>query len=144
MSTASSAWFVMGGTISLAIAILQFVMYFGGPDVYRFCGTPESLIRFRLARPVTSFAVEILLAAMFTGFGVYAYSAAGVIGPLPWLRFGLAATASIYMVRGLFVIPQISWKRREFNGRDVLYSSIALVVGTAYTLPTFWHWQDLH
>ena len=143
MTAGSSALLGLAGTISLAIALLQFVMYFGGPDVYRLCGTPESLIAFRVCRPGWALVVEVVLFTVFTVFGAYAFSGAGWIRPLPWRASGLAATAVVYLLRGIFVIPQLAGTLPLSSRRDRCYSLIALAVGVAYALPTSWHWQDL-
>ena len=143
MTAGSAALFIMAGTVSLAISLLQFVMYFGGPAVYRLCGTPESLIAFYLRRPVAALFIEILVAFLFATFAAYAYSGAKIIGPLPMLAPGLTVTAVIYLGRGLFVVPQIAGGLELSAGRDVLYTCMAIAVGVAYALPTLWHWEEL-
>jgi hypothetical protein len=144
MTSASAALLVIAGTVSVGIALLQFVMYFGGPRIYRLCGTPERMIAFRLSRPVAALAVEVVLAAMFATFAAYAFSSAGLIRPLPWLRRGLIVTAVIYIARGMFVIPQLTWRKANWNDRDRLYSCIALVVGVAYSVSTYFQWETLY
>ena len=139
MTDGSRLQLAVAGTISLAIGFLQFAMYFGGPEMYRWCGTPEPLVAFRVSRPVAALFVEVLLAAIFATFAAYAYSGAEIIRPLPWLAEGLVVTTVIYLLRGAFVIPQLIWRPAYGNTRDVLYSCIALAVGLAYGFPTYWH-----
>lgn len=143
MTAAGSALLGAAGTISLAIGLLQFVMYFGGPSVYWICGTPEVLITFRLSKPVAAVLAEILLTILFFTFAAYGYSGAGLIGSLPRLASGLVVIAAIYLGRGLFVIPQVMGKLERSSGLDLLYSCSAIAVGVAYALPTYWSWEDL-
>ena len=130
------------GTISLLIALLQFVMYFGGPDVYRWCGAPEWIIQWRRASRDTMFLAEIVMALGFATFAAYGYSGAGIIRRLPGLPYGLVATAVIYLGRGALVILQITGRSALSSRRDVLFSCIALVMGAAYGVPTYRHWRS--
>jgi hypothetical protein len=120
-------------------------MYFGGPNVYRFCGTPELLVEFRLRRPRAAFVTEVAIAFVFAAFAASAYSAAGWLRPLPLVAQGLAITATIYLLRGLFVIPQAIRIRTSANVRlrDLLYSLMALALGVSYALPAYWYWDEL-
>ena len=129
---------------SLAIAVLQFVMYFGGVEVYRICGTPEFLIRHYVEKPIGSFFLEVLLALLFGGFAAYALSAAGTIAPLPWLRPALTATAVIFIGRGLFLVPQLTGRFLPQNPNlDRLYSAAALAIGICIALPLYRHWSQI-
>lgn len=129
---------------SLAIAALQFVMYFGGVEVYRICGTPESLIRHYIERPIGTLFLEVLLALLFAGFGAYALSAAGTIAPLPRLRPALTATAVIFIARGLLLLPQLSgWLLPQNPNLDRLYSAAALAIGVCVALPLYRHWSQI-
>lgn len=128
----------------LAIAVLQFVMYFGGVEVYRLCGTPEFLIQYYVERPVGAFFLEVLLALLFAGFSAYALSAGGTIAPLPWLRPALTATAAIFLVRGLILVPQLTGRLLPQNPNlDRLYSALALAIGVCIALPLYRHWSQI-
>ena len=143
MSDTTSALLTLAGTASLAIAMLQFVMYFGGPAMYRYCGTPEFLIAFRVRQPVWAFLLEVALFCLFSVFAAYAFSGAGWIRPLPWRAPMLAAIAVVYLLRGLLVIVQLTGSVALSRPRDILYSFLALAIGMAYAVPTWPHWREL-
>ena len=133
----------VAGMASLAIALLQFVMYFGGPVAYRYCGTPEPLIRFRVRHPGSAFLVEFALFVLFSLFAAYAFSGAGLIRPVPWRAPGLAVIALIYLLRGALAVLQLTGSVSLSRPRDILYSVLALLIGVAYAIPTWMHWADL-
>jgi hypothetical protein len=145
MAPESAALLRVAGSASFAIGLLQFIMYFGGPNVYRFCGTPELLIEFRLRRPGAAFFTEVAIALVFAAFATYAYAATGWLRPLPLVARGLAITAAIYLLRGLLIIPQAirSRKSASVRLRDLLYSLMALALGVSYALPAYWYWEAL-
>lgn len=133
----------VAGMASLAIAVLQFVMYFGGPAVYRYCGTPEPLIRLRVRHPGFVFLVECALFVLFSVFAAYAFSGSELIGPLPWRARGLAVIALVYLLRGALVVVQFTGRITLSGPRDILYSVFALLIGLAYAIPVWRHWAAL-
>jgi hypothetical protein len=138
MDDARSVMLAAAGTASLLIAILQFVMYFGGPDVYRACGTPEAMIDFYVSSPVAAFIVEVCIAGLFVIFAAYGFSGATFVRPLPRLWEGIAVTTAIYLLRGMVLVAQLTWQRSSWQTRDRIYSSLALLIGIAYGLPLCW------
>lgn len=143
MTPAGSILLTVAGTASLAIARLQFVMYFGGAAVSRSCGTPEPPIRFRVRHPAWAFLVEFALFVLFGTCAAYAFSGAGLIRPVPLRAQGLAVIALVYLTRGALVALQLARRLSLSRPRDILYSVIALLIGVAYAIPTWQHWLDL-
>ena len=144
MATESVRMLEFVGLSSFAIALLQFVMYVGGRPVYFACGTPDSWIGLRERWPKAAFLVEVGLALLFATFAMYAFSGAGGISPLPLLPYGLAATAGIYLGRGILLIPQ-AFGRCIYTipGRDRLYSTMSAGIGAACGFVTYRHWPEL-
>ena len=134
----------VAGCASLVLGFLQFVLYFGSDALCRAYGAPPWLIDLRADRPNLVLAAEILIALMFWGFAAYAFSGLGLLAPLPWLAQGLAASALVYLLRGLLILPQAALYRRwEMRPRDLAFSFVSILVGCAYALPSYRHWLDL-
>lgn len=124
------------GCVSAGIAALQFVIYFGGHDVYRAFGAPPAIADMRAAEPAQMFLWSSFWFALFLGFALYAFSGAGLIRALPALRSGLIAIAAIYGLRGLALVPQLLLlDQLPFTRtRDAAFSALALVLALAYAI----------
>jgi hypothetical protein len=76
-----------------------------------------------------------VVAAGAAAFGFYALSGAGAIRRLPLLRTALVGITSIYLLRGLLLLPQALAYRRApmlMPIRFLLMSAIALAVGLVH------------
>ena len=82
----------------------------------------------------------------FAVWGLYAFSGAGLIRRLPFLRLGLVLIASIFILRGLGVLPQLYWlltSSRPVEVRHIVFSLVSLTVGVFYALGAILSWKDL-
>ncbi len=125
-----------GGVGSAAIALLQPVIYLGGPAVYRMLGAPPYIADMRAAEPLRMAMWSTFWFALFMAFAVYAFSGARLIRRLPLLQPTLIAIAVIYSVRGLAIVPQLVWFE-EFavtRGRDVAFSAFSILLAVAYAM----------
>lgn len=136
MSRAGRIFAILGGVGSAGIALLQPVIYIGGPPLYLLLGAPPYLADLRASEPGRMLLWSAFWFGLFTGFALYGFSAAGLIRRLPFLRAGLAAIATTYAIRGLAVAPQLIWFG-EFpvtHGRDVAFSLLSIVLAVSYAL----------
>jgi len=79
---------------------------------------------------VTAFIVVILAV-----WGLYAFSGAGLIRKLPYLRPGLIVIAAIYTLRGACVIPEVIWAAispKAVPPQEIIFSLAALLIGITY------------
>ena len=92
-----------------------------------------------LRAPVSALAI----AAFLVLCAAYAFSGAGVIRRLPFLRIGLAAIGGLLIVRGLVFIPLILWRPgtlarvcecRSVDTFIILASILCLVIGGGYVV----------
>jgi len=77
-------------------------------------------------------ALTLLFAAGFAMLGLYALSGAGRVRPLPLLRTGLVAAATVYLLRGLLLVPglvALAAGRPGHPPRALLFSAVALAIG---------------
>jgi hypothetical protein len=142
-SIMGSSMLVLAGSLSLAVAALHAVMAFS-PAMCRSFGAPESFV----ARgPVVVLVVTLLLAMVFASWGLYALSGAGWLPRLPLLLPALVGIGAIFTMRGLLVLVQllvlagVLRSRVPVGRRDVVFSTVSLLIGIAYLVGTFASWQ---
>ncbi len=125
---------VAAGVTSAAIALLQIVIYLGGPSVYRTFGAPPPIADQRALEPLRMLSWSAFWFSLFSVFALYAFSGARLIRPLPYVGPVLLVIAAIFGVRGLAVIPQLLFLNQfpVTRARDVAFSTLSLVLGWAY------------
>ena len=131
---------IVGGIFSVMIAILHLVIIIGGPDWYRFLR----------AGPLASMAeqgswipgiVTFGVAVVFFVWGLYAFSGAGLIKHLPFLKWALVIISAIYLLRGLLLIPPLIMAPKFVDSFLVWTSLISLMIGLAYAIGTKHLWS---
>jgi hypothetical protein len=135
-------WLIAGGWLSVIAALLHVACIFGGGDWYRFFGAGEELAR---ADEAGSWMPAILtsgIALVLFIWAAYAFSGAGLIRRLPLMRTALVVIATIYLLRGLLIIPALAVAdmRTAFN---IWSSLIVLGYGFAYAIGTWRAWPAL-
>jgi hypothetical protein len=78
-----------------------------------------------------------LMAAVTLGIsGAYALAASGKIKPLPFMRGTIWAITALYLVRGLFLIPQLLGQNIFADSaaglEDLVFSALILAVGMVH------------
>lgn len=137
---------ILGGSISVAIALLHIVIIFGGAPAYRYFGAGEEMAELAAAGSVLPALLTFFLAVIFTLWGLYAFSGAGLIRHLPLLRFGLVVIAGIYTLRGIGLVPQVFWmivSPQAVAPQEIAFSLASLFVGIAYLVGTISTWKRL-
>ena len=139
----SNKWLIAAGLLDVTAALLHVVVIIGGPDWYRFFGAGEAMAQAAQSGSVRPTLITIAIASVLATWAAYAFSGAGLILRLPWLRTGLVAISAIYLARGLVVVP-ILLLRPELIDPFLLWSSaIVLVFGLAHAIGTWSAWNGL-
>jgi hypothetical protein len=86
---------------------------------------------------VNAVIATILLTALLIVWGLYALSASGSMKPLPMVKPAIYGITAIYLVRGLFLLPQLLGYNifadvDPVTGYDLLFSAFVLVVGAIH------------
>lgn len=123
-----------GGSFCLLASLLHVLIILGGPDWYRFFGAGEEMAQMAArgdAYPavITSFISLILLL-----WGLYGYSAAGFIRPLPLLRPALLVIAIIFLARGLLAIPLLFWTDDHLYLQELASSMTFMMISSAISV----------
>lgn len=136
-------YLLLTGATVLAGAVLHVAILFGGPDWYAFFGAPQGLVAMARNGNIRAPISCLVIAAFLTLLAVYAFSAAGSIRRLPFLRPGLAAIAAVLLLRGILFVPLILWSPDSLSGICecrrvdtfvVLTSALCLALGVGYAL----------
>ena len=139
--TRQNYWLIAGGLLSAAAALMHIGCIVKGPGWYRFFGAPEPLIRAVENGDLTLHWMTAGIALILAIWSAYAFAGAGLIRPLPLMRSALVAITTIYLVRGLLIVPALL----QPNARafDIWSSLIVLVYGIVYALGTWRAWNQL-
>ena len=129
-----------------ALALLHVVCLFTGEATARFFTAPRPVIE--LIRSGSWLIVPVCLAvvAVLGVFGLYAWSAAGRMRPLPWLRGGLVAVGVIFTLRGVALVPQTILMLKypgALPWQVPVFSVVALALGLAHLAGAKQRWRDL-
>lgn len=146
MPRARNPWLITGGVLSLLAAALHLTVIGIGPDGYRFFGAGEQMARMAEAGHWYPAVVTTGIAMILAVWAAYAFSGAGALPRLPFLRTGLVLISLIYLARGLVLIPAMVLNPEGPAGITpfIWWSSlIVLGYGVAYALGTWIAWPRL-
>lgn len=142
MSQFVKRYVFLAGVAASAGAVLHIAIIFGGPDWYAFFGAPRGLVEMARAGNILAPISCLVIAVFLMVLAAYAFSGAGVIRRLPFLRVGLAAIASVLILRGALFVPLIIWRPGALSGicdcrLDAfvfITSALCLAMGVGYAL----------
>jgi len=143
--TSSNSFLLAGAGLSFIASFLHVGILFGGANWLRFFGAGEEMAQMAERGEAWPYIVTSLIAAVLFIWGLYALKGAGMAQflPLPLLRLGLLAIASVFIIRGLVIVPAI-FGAPQFSGLFwIITSSICLVIGLAYAIGLAQRWSEL-
>jgi putative oxidoreductase len=98
---------IAGGVLTGVAALLHIAMILGGADWYRFFGAGEEMAKLAASGstyPAMNAAGIAIILGIWT---LYAFSGAGMIRRLPFLRSVLALIAVVFIMRGVIGVPMV-------------------------------------
>jgi heme/copper-type cytochrome/quinol oxidase subunit 2 len=129
---------IAGGVISTSISILHVVLAVK-PSVYKYIRAGQESALGQMAEQGSSLTtvLTIALAVIFAIWGIYAFSGARLIGPLPLLRLGLIVIGMIYILRALAIVTEVNMVLNQgYPLQFLVFSTISLVTGLLYMVGT--------
>ncbi|MDK2126158.1 hypothetical protein [Parachitinimonas caeni] len=134
---------MFAGVGAILGAALHVVALIGGPEWIAFLRAPAAVVE--SARQGTWLAPVgcLFIAGLMTGCGLYAFSGAGVIGRLPFLRAGLVSIAAVCLLRGMILLPFLLYRPELFDKLpvfDVVASLVWFMIGAAYAIGAWQIW----
>jgi putative oxidoreductase len=149
----SNRYLVWSGLTAIVGAIIHLAAIVGGPSWYSFIGAPNSIVHLAaIGHPYPAIACVVIASILFV-LAAYAFSGAGLVRRLPFVRITLVLISTILVVRGISFIPLMMWRPALFsdicncNGVDsflVVTSAICLAGGLAFAVGTCKAWGQLN
>ena len=123
---------IIGGALSAAAGVAHLVCILIGPSAYRFMGAGEKMARAVEARKLRPTLITLAIAAILFTWAAYAWSAAGVIGHLPFVKLAIPVITAVYLVRavGFPVLKPVFPENSQTFW--LVSSSICLLIGLVH------------
>jgi hypothetical protein len=115
----------------------------GGPAWYRFFGAGEAMARMAEQGSPRPALIALGIATVLAIWSAYALAGAGRIRRLPLIRTALVAITSIYLIRGLVLVPALATDGFRVDAFLLWSSLIMLVYGITHAAGTFLAWPAL-
>lgn len=135
-----------GALVSFVVALIHVACVFTGEATARFFNAPRFVIALIQQHSLWIVPVAVAIASILGGFGLLAWSGAGLMRRLPLLRTGLVTVTTIYLLRGLIIVP-LTLFALQHPGRIAwpafLFCLVALGVGLLYLCGTIGRWRAL-
>ncbi len=143
MNTIVNPYLFAGGTLSAIAALFHLGCIAFGASWFRYLGAGERMARMAAAGHWYPTVAALVIASILTVWSLYAFSGAGVIPRLPFLRWLLCAITAVYILRGLAFIVIVPY----FPGNSVTFwivsSAICLGIGVIHLFGVRTAWQQL-
>ena len=134
---------VFAGVLSGVAAVVHVAIIIGGAQWYRFFGAGEELATMAESGSWYPAVLTGAIAVVLLVWALYAFSGAGLMRRLPFLKAGLVIISALYLIRGLAFIPVYLVQPEMVDGFLVWSSLICLVYGLSYAIGTRQVWENL-
>ncbi|MES9851014.1 MAG: hypothetical protein ABW170_04195 [Candidatus Thiodiazotropha sp. L084R] len=130
---------IVAGCFSLLAALLHIAIIIGGADWYRYFGAGEELAQLSEQGSLLPAAITMFIASIFIVWAIFAFSGAGLVRRLPWIKPALIVITFIYLARGLGIIPLMFLSPDILDNFLVVTSIISAAVGSLH----FWGFRKM-
>ncbi len=136
-------WLLAGAGLSAAAALLHIETIAGGPEWYRFFGAGERMAQMASRGHWYPALVTSGIAAILSIWAAFALSGAGLIVRLPLLRTALVAITTIYLLRGLLIVPVVIIVPYPEGAFDYWSTLVVLIYGVVHLFGLWLAWRAL-
>jgi hypothetical protein len=128
---------------SSLVGVLHVVIIALGPKWYRYFGAPSMAAQIEHGVWLLPTVLTLGIAIIFFAWAAYALSGIGFIRRLPLLRTGLIAIGTVFVLRGLLLVPELVGfiQGRLHALRFILFSAFSLFAGISYLLGAMRVWR---
>lgn len=132
MTSTGAQALILGGALTSLAAIAHLACVVLGPSAFRLMGAGERMARAVEAGKVRPILVTLGIAAVLAACAAYAFSAAGLIKPLPFTQWVLLAITTVFLGRGFgFALLKPAFPENS-NTFWLVSSGICLVIGALH------------
>ncbi len=132
---------IIAASLSAVASLLHVGIIFGGAPWYRYFGAGERMAAAATAGRYYPTVVTSVIAFVLALWAAYALSCAGVFRALPLNMLVLCIITSVYLFRGLIVIPLFMFKRVRATQFVIWSSVICFTIGAVHLLGLSQVWQ---
>ena len=143
MATEANTPLLVAAGLSAMAALLHVGIVIGGAPWYHFFGAGERMASAAAAGRMFPAVVTLGIAAMLALWSAYALSGAGILEPLTWLKQVLSTVTGIYLVRGLAIVPLLTFASSQSTPFLVWSSLICVACGAVHLLGLIQVWPQL-
>lgn len=139
-------WLIASGWMSIATGLAHLACIIGGPQWYLSMGAPPDLVQASERGDGHLAIMTAFISIVIFVWAIYAFSAAGLMKRLPFMRLALVAISVVLLVRGLsyFLFPIWTGWRPDLSMTFMLWSSvIVLIMGISFAVGTWKAWSHL-
>jgi hypothetical protein len=140
---ARSPLLILAGAGSSVAAVLHLACLVVGPSAFRVFGAGPGMVRRAEEGDALPYLMAAAIAAVLATWALYAWSGAGLVRRLPFLRTVLAAIAAVYLVRGLAFPLLQPWFPGNSAAFWLVTSAICVLLGALYGLGLWRTWPRL-
>lgn len=134
---------ILGGTLSGIAALLHLGCIYFGASWYRFFGAGESMAQLAKQGSLRPTFITLGITSVLAVWALYAYSAAGIIGRMPFIKTVLVIITSIYLLRGIVGFLLISNPMGRSTEFWIWSSIICLILGCLHFVGLKQQWSVL-
>jgi hypothetical protein len=120
---------ILAGGFSLSAGLLHIAIIIGGADWYLMFGAGEELAQLAEQGSMIPTSITTLITIILLTWAMYAFSGAGLIRQLPWLKPVLITITLIYLIRGLGLFPMLLFSYELVDWFLIISSIISLIIG---------------
>lgn len=147
-----NSYLIWSGITAAAAGLLHIATIFGGPAWYRLIGATEPIVQLAARGHSFPVIVCVIAAAMLFACAAFAFSGAGIIPRLPFLRTALVLITIALFIHGIAFIPLVMWWPQLMIGIYdgvgvntilIVTSVICLVTGIGFALGARKAWSRI-
>lgn len=129
-----NTYLFLGGLLSFLSAILHLLIIYFGTKWYEFFGAGKKIVQWSKEGSVYPALITFAIATVMFIWALYAFSGAGLIKELPKLKEVLWLITSIYILRGLGLIPLYIFRPQKVNLFMILSSAVSFIFGLVHLI----------
>ncbi|MGV8894724.1 MAG: hypothetical protein ACOH2K_17670 [Burkholderiaceae bacterium] len=139
---------IIAGSFNLLAAALHIGVVIGGSSWYRFFGAGESMALMAEKGLMKPTVITLGIAIVLIVWAAYAWSGAGLLPNMPFIKLALSAITAIYLIRGLGgLIAPFATNHPQIKQNSIAFwvwsSAICLVVGVFHLIGLIAIWKIL-
>ena len=137
----ANLWLAAAGALSAAASAAHLAIIVGGPRWYDFFGAGPRMVRLAEQGSPKAALITFGIAAVLAVWAAYAFSGAGLIPRLPFLKLALAAISAVYLLRAIGYIPALYAAGAPVGAFAWISSAIVLLYAVVHVIGTLELWR---